>query len=301
MSKLLNWIPLQLLIAISPFIFAQEIRETPLKGKPRFVLEESFEGKLENNTLVKIGKDRQISWMNDNKMEFDRNGNLFKRSYYDDYREFIHAEEYEYQNLRLSKKKYLSFAYTYNYDNQGNIIEELVAPIGDTATKKIKHRYAYDSSNRLSDVWEYDFEGGQIYHQSNSYNSNGFLSKEFYQYADGNEYKTFTYNLNNDLIKTEWFDESIGIIERNNYAYQNGVLASELWEGIEKNKVETSTKFEFDQNGNAVSMLDINPKRQIHDHQINKYTFDDKGNWVKKTTIVNNSRFYIVERIIAYY
>lgn len=301
MSKLLNWIPLHLLLILSPFIFAQEIRETPLKGKPRFVLEESFEGKLEKNSLIKTGKDRQISWMNDNKREFDRNGNLVKRSYFDDYREFIHAEEYEFENHRLSKKKYLSFVYTYNYDSRGNLVEEMLAPIGDSSAKKIKHRYAYDLSNRLTNVWEYDFQGGQIFHQSNTYNNLGFLAKELYEYVDGNEYIKFNYDINNNLIKKEWFDEFSGIIERNSYTYVNGILVTELWEGLEKNKVETSTKYEYDQKGNTISVLDVNPKRQIHDHEVNKYTFDDKGNWVKKTTVVNNSRFYIVERIIAYY
>jgi hypothetical protein len=280
---------------------AQGVREVNFLGKPRFVLEESFGGAVDNNVIIKTGKDRQISWMNDNKMEFDRHGNLIKRSYYNDYREFIHAEEYEFNNLKLNNKKYLSFIYSYVYDDGGNIIEELVAPVSDSTAKTIKHRYAYDTQNRLSDAWEFDFNGGRICHQHNTYNVLGLLSKEFYSYSDGNEYKTFRYDTDQNLVKMEWFDEKIGLLERTTYSYRNGKLWSEIWEGLEKNKVETTIKYEYDNNGNILSMLEINPKRQIHDHEINKYTFDQYGNWIKKTTAVNDIRFYIVERIIAYY
>jgi hypothetical protein len=301
MSIKLKWNFLLVLLINCSIVGAQEIRETTLKGKPRFVLEESFGGNVENNVFVKTGKDRQISWMNDNKMEFDRNGNLTKKSFYNDYREFIHAEEYEYSNFRLNQRKYLSFFYSYVYDNRGNIIEEWVAPVGDSTDIKIKHRYSFDLYNRLSDVWEFDFEGERICHQINTYNVSGLLSKEFYEYSDGNEYINFTYDIQKNLIKTEWFDEKIGLLERTTFTYQNGHLATEFWEGIEKNKVETSTKYEFDENGNVLTSLDVNPKRQIHDYEVNKYIFDQQGNWIKKTIAVNDSRFYIVERIIAYY
>ncbi|MGJ8661321.1 MAG: RHS repeat domain-containing protein [Bacteroidota bacterium] len=290
-----------ILFVSTNFGFSQSEHESPILGKPRLILEECFGAKLENGIFVKVGKDRQVSWMTDNKMEFDRQGNLTKRSFFDDGREFTHSEEYEFSTNKLQKKKFPSFIYTYKYDNRGNIIEELVAPVTDSIAMKTKHRFAYNGYNLLTNVWEFDFSGGQIFHQTNSYNTAGLLIKENYDYSDGREFKNFTYDTNNHLIKVEWFDSHTGLMERTTFTYNGNKLASEFWEVLEKNKIESTTKYEFDSKGNVTSILDINPKRQIHDHEVNKYIFDDSGNWIKKMTSVNEVRFYIVERFIAYY
>lgn len=281
--------------------FGQEEMTAPIFGKVKFIFEESFEADFDGVTYSKIGKNRQVSWMNDNKMEFDKRGHLIKRTFYDDARNYIHSEEFVFSDSLLQSKSHLSFIFSYLYDSTGKIVAELVAPNSDSLAMKLKHRFAYNEKNQLTEVWEFDFNGGHVSHQINEYNTQGFLSKETFEYQDGKEYIQYRYDTLNQLLKKEWYDAQVGLMERTSYAYLNGKLVSEFWEGINKNKVETSTKSEFDEYGNAISVLDVNSKRQIHDHEVNTYVFDSDHNWIRKTTSINNSRFYIVERRIAYY
>ncbi len=298
-----KWISIKLILLVVGISNAagQDNHDSPISGKPRFIIEQCFGATLENGIYIKTDKDRQISWMSDNKMEFDRKGNLIKRSYFADDNSFLHAEEFEYNTNLLCKKKNQAFVYTYKYDSRGNTIEELVAPINDSTDKKTKHRFAYNGNNLLTDVWEFDFGGVQIFHQSNSYSSDGKLMKENYDYSDGREFKNYSYDLDNRLIKIEWFDAHTGLMERTTFSYNENGLATELWEGIEKNKVESTTRYEFDTKRNLISIADVNPKRQINDREIIKYIFDPYGNWIKKMTSINDSRYYIIERFIAYY
>jgi hypothetical protein len=281
--------------------FGQEEMKAPIFDQVKFIFEESFEADFNGITYSKIGKNRQISWMNDNKMEFDKSGHLIKRTFYDDARNYMHSEEYVFKDSLLQSKSHLSFIFNYLYDSTGKIIAELVATNSDFLATKLKRRFAYDEKNQLMEIWEFDIDGGHVSHQINEYNTQGFLSKEIVEYQDGSEYIQYTYDTLNQLLKKDWHDAQVGLIERTTYSYLNGKLLAEFWEGINKNVVETSTKYEFDEYGNTVSVLEIDPKRQIHDHEINTYVFDNEQNWIRKTTSINNTHFYIVERRIVYY
>lgn len=280
---------------------AQLAKDTPLKGTVRYVLEESFEGVRKETGIVKSGKSRQFSWMQDNEMEFDRNHNLIKRSFYDDERNPLHSELYSFVNNRLMKKEFQAFTYLYRYDDNSHVKDELSISKTDTNDLKLKQRFLYDESGKLLEAWEYDMKGGHVRHQKNQYDTSGKLTKETIKYKDSVEYKTYAYNIAGLLEKVEWFDFQLGLLERITYTYASGYLHKEFWENFEEGKVESTTAFEYDRHGNPISILEINPKRQIHDHEINTYVYDEFNNWTKKTTAINNSRFYVVERQIRYY
>ena len=281
--------------------WAQPPAEPLINGNVKFVLEESFGASMGRAGLEISEKDRQISWINDNKMEFDENNNLIKRTFYDDYQNFMHQEAYHYSNKKLKSRIISSFNYTYDYTQNGLLSLEMVAPKNDSLSKKIKFKYGYDSKGNLSDIWEYDYQGGYICHQELSYNSAGKITLEKLNYSDGIEKKIYTYNPQNELIKLEWFANSNQLIERTTFAYSNGKRISEFWEGMDGNKVETTLLKEFDIFGNPIKITEIDKKRQINDVEIIEYEFDKHNNWIRKTTSINNSRFYIVVRRIAYY
>ena len=280
---------------------AQLAKESKLKGSLKYILEESFEGLRRDSMILKNGKNRQFAWIQDNKMEFDQNNNLVKRSFFDDDRDPLRTENYIFSNDRLQRKELQAFTYFYKHNEATNITDELLVSQHDSTDFKLKQRFKYDANGLLIESWEFDMQGGHVRQQKNQYNEYGKLSKETMHYKDGVEYKTYTYNSDGLLEKLEWFDFQLGLLERITYTYEHGNLKTEFWEAFEDGKIESTTAYVYDIFGNAISILEINKKRQIHDHEINTYTYDEYNNWTKKTTAINNSRFYIVERRIGYY
>lgn len=272
-----------------------------LKGSVRFILEESFEGRLEDSILVKNGKSRQFSWIPDNKMEFDRNKNLIKRTFYDDEKLHVRTESYFYKDTVLNKKTIQGFTFIYQHNEKGLVSEELLVSKTDSTEARVNKRFRYNANNQLTDIWELDLSGGNVRHQKNQYNSTGQITKETIKYGDGIEYKNYTYLPTGQLDKIEWFDYQEGLLERILFSYSDGRKMKEHWEVFENQSLVSTSTYEFDTNGNPISLLEINEKRRIHDHEINQYEYDHKNNWIKKTTAINNTQFYIVERKIGYY
>ncbi len=280
---------------------AQHEFKEEIKGSVRIILEESFEGILKDSVIKKNGKNRQFSWIQDNQMEFDRNKNLVERNFYDDNRQHVRTEKYIYKNNVIAKKIIQGFTFVYQHNQKGQISEEILISKTDTNDIRLKQRFKYNEKGLVSEIWEFNSRGGYVRQQRNQYDEKNRLIKETFKYEDGVEYKTYSYGADGNLNKVEWFDFQVGIIERITYTYSNGKKHHEFWETFENGKVVSTITYEFDRNGNPTSILEINEKRRIHDHEINQYVYDSYNNWIKKTTAINENRYYVVERKIRYY
>ena len=280
---------------------AQDNIENSFKGSIRYILEESFEGDLRDSVIYKNGKDHQFSWIQDNKMEFDQNMNLIKRSFYDDDKTHLRTETYDFQNNTIKKKVIQSFTYIYTYDANGLVSEELLVSKTDTNDVKLKQRFSHDENGQLANIWEFDMNGGHVRHQRNTYNEKGKLTRETIKYKDGVEYKTYSYTDLGLLEKVEWYDYQYGLLERTTYYYIGKKMYRKYYESYDGGALESTIEYKYDKYENPISILEINEKRRIREHEVNTYEYDLGDNWVKKTTAINESLFYIVERRIRYY
>lgn len=285
----------------SIFSHAQHDFKEELKGSVRIILEESFEGVKKDSVILKNGKNRQYSWIQDNKMEFNRDNKLLKRSFYDDEKNHVRSESYEYENNVIAKKTIQGFTFVYKQNEKGLVSEEILISKTDTTDTRLKQRFRYNAKGLLTDVLQFDMRGGYVCNQKNTYDIKNRVIKETFRYKDGVEYKNYSYGADGKLNKVEWFDFQIGLMERITYSYSRGKKLHELWETFEGGKLESTIAYKFDRNENPISILEINKKRRIHDHEVNTYVYDLGNNWVTKTTAINENRYFIVERRIKYY
>lgn len=288
-------------VLLTFYNFGQQDVKEALKGSIRVILEESFEGELIDSVIVKTGKSHQYSWIQDSKMEFDQNMNLIERSFYDDDRVYLRTESYSYRDNKIKKKNIQAFTFMYNYNANGLLNEELIAANSDSTNIKLKQRFNHDENGRIANIWEFDMTGGHVRHQKNSYNEKGRLIKETIRYKDGVEYKTYAYNDLGLIEKIEWFDFQQGLLERTTFIYNAHRLYRKLHESFDDGTLEATVEYIYDKHENPISILEINEKRKIHDHEVNTYVYDVVNNWVKKTTVINDSIYFIVERKIKYY
>ena len=149
---------------------AQLAKESKLKGSVKYILEESFEGLRRDSMILKNGKNRQFAWIQDNKMEFDQNNNLVKRSFFDDDRNPLRTENYIFSNDRLQRKELQAFTYFYKHNEATNITDELLVSQHDSTGFKLKQRFKYDANGQLIESWEFDMQGGHVRQQKNQYN-----------------------------------------------------------------------------------------------------------------------------------
>ncbi len=287
---------------IFPFFSAGQILDTDkLKGQVRYVLEESYEGFLRDSIVQKSGKNRQYSWHFDNKMEFDKDAKLISRSFYDDDRIPLYTEYFEYKDKRIIRKDLQGFIYKYKYNTLGLIYEETVSSKTDTTDEKLRQRFRHDANGLLIDIWEFDMQGAHVRHQQNFYDEKMQRVKEIIKYKDGTEYKIYSYNIGGLLEKLEWYDSETGLMERTTFYYKSGKLSKETLEEYEGGILDSRIEYQYDQYENPIYILETNAKRQIREEEKISYVYDIGFNWVKRTTVVNNALFFIVERHVGYY
>jgi hypothetical protein len=65
--------------------------------------------------------------------------------------------------------------------------------------------------------------------------------------------------------------------------------------------------YTYDKRGNEIKHIYYNNDGSIQSNTLNKYEFDNRGNWIKKTeflqkkTLIKDEKQNIIERTIEYY
>ncbi len=134
--------------------------------------------------------------------------------------------------------------------------------------------YEYDGDKLVSKI-NYNDKNEVDYYEKFEYDAKGNMTmRASYTPFDGEMHDEYEYDSNNN--KTSWT----------------------IYKG---DKIEMRALYTFDKYNNMTSykITDINDK--LVDGKSYSYTYDKQGNWIKKTTFVNNKPRFVLERKINYY
>lgn len=165
--------------------------------------------------------------------------------------------------------------YTYTYNEQGIRVGMTVYSAGDLLMFRIAYFYndngtlrediSYNEQNKPGERKEYLYGSNRLLMEENTINAENKLTQK----------TTYTYNSLNQVTETSDYDGSGQLRERTTFAYDP------------KGNVARETS--FDSSGTLLSTT------------TNLYVMDERGNWVKKSSFVNNKPVQLTERKFLYY
>ena len=224
--------------------------------------------------------------------EYNLNGNLLKEITYNSNGSISSSCIYEYGSngnlLMKTSYKDGSFAYLYEYDSNGKILEEY-----DSNGKKLKetryredgsihYLYEYDSNENIIKKIVYWSDGSisSTYTYSNEYDSNGKLVKHI-EYEDGDIScsDVYEHDSNGNTIKTiRYFYEADGSISStytNSYVYEYDSEGNIL-KGTYYSDGNISWLYEYDSDGKLIKNVHYRSDGSIE--RSYSYTHDSNGN-----------------------
>jgi hypothetical protein len=188
--------------------------------------------------------------------------------------------------------------YTYIYDKNGNVNEVVKYNAYEAL---YKDSYGYDSKNNRISEARFDQNGNLSYQNVTKYKDSLIsemigldkdskqlsIEKREYDQKGNLVYKSFQ-----DFVSEEHnresskYDASGNLIQWNYYI---GELLSQ------------SINYKYDEHKNLTQMERLDERGLVQENKKYIYEYDEKGNWIKKTILNNDSPSYIIERKIAYY
>jgi hypothetical protein len=282
-----------------------------LKGKVKFI-QEVFEGKLENDQIVKT------NWMSDgltnSKYYFDSLGNLTEKQILNQFGEYEIKEYYLYENQKIKESQTKHFNRTYFYDSLNRIVKENITRpkvghirINNQVNKnqdsivKTEIMYFYDLDSKLIKKIEYGKRTEPNYLAEFKYDNLGRLISERIKYS-GLTWETHSYKFDNNsnLLNTTMSDEEAGVIERKTFEYKNNIKIFETLEIYEEKELARRITIKYE-NLLPVDINEFGTEGTLTKSEKIKYEFDHFGNWIKKTRIINEEEIYILTRKLDYY
>lgn len=213
-----------------------------------------------------------------------------------------------------------------NYDKKGNVIESYKEMIvGEEKTIRDRKTWEYDNKGRKIDHTRYR-EGDPVIIYQYEYDQEGNMTKEIRKLPDGTiDYETVNvYEAGNHIEKNGYFNSQLNdkwifqydeegnrikeghagadgvIYERFVYTYdESGNKIQELryrGEGDYDNKIT----FEYDDQGNLIEEVQMIGSEEVIQTISYDYTYDNKGNWVKKIRLLDGDGMQKIERSYEY-
>jgi hypothetical protein len=240
------------------------------------------------NRIKFITYDSSHNWFSINTYKYNEDGNQIEQIWeIRDGQRTVIVDLYEIRNNIVKRTNYstsvgktLVSSFIYKYDTNGKIIEKTEYINGDLS---LKYNYKYNSKGNLVEKL--------------TFLNNGVLeTKEFYKYdLNGHPIETIQYFNGKLRLRVNYkYDTKGNIIEEIDYIKTNGI--SRMQKTLNK----------YDKNGNKIEIItsgdtnhpltDANEKFRL----IEKYEYDERGNWIKKTHLYNG-RGYCKERRYEFY
>jgi hypothetical protein len=95
-------------------------------------------------------------------------------------------------------------------------------------------------------------------------------------------------------------DEEAGVIERKTFEYKNHFKVFETIEIYEEKELSRRITIKYE-NLLPVEITEFDSEGILIKSEKIKYEFDQFGNWIKKTRIINDEEIYILTRKLDYY
>lgn len=284
-----------------------DLERAKLMGEVESVKETSFIAMEKAGSLVKGDRKREGQQETDFVMLYNRKGNLA-------------------ETLLYFSDESLAGKYIYSYDIQGNKVETKVYfPDGRLASR---YTYQYDKEGNMTgaaayqgdkfyfrDEYKNDKQGNRI-EMTVYYSESGPLSrKNLYVYENGNRIEEKRYNDDENISArfTYKFDESGNETQYNEHNSEGKLtftwtyIYDDSGNRIESKNYDSKRNFlrkntsRFDKYGNLIDIKNYKSDESLRREIEHRLEYDTKGNWVRKTTLINQVASYIIEREILYY
>ena len=257
-----------------------DLAKENLMGMVRSLTENRYSPIEGGDTIRKGGwqtKNRYIYNKKGNRIEFDRfwsTGQPYKQSVYlhDDKDNKIEEDTYG----SSSKMEEVPFQKLfYKHDEQNNIVE--------------MNRYSFEGVFYDKEVFSYDKKGGRIELKHYRYKQDSLIQKLSYKHDDkGNITEVCYYATNDSVIAKQ-------TLQRDEQGRKI------LQYAVDKKGEKTTDMWKYDDKNNDVEWKRYNADGSLYMRQNYSYTFDNIGNWIKKTAFRNDTIYTIYQREIEYY
>ena len=234
----------------------------------------------------------------------DRFGEIQKKAL-DSFKTF----EYTVKGSRIKSTHYdangrIEGAWIYKYDAKGNLIEWATYNADGSLSSRQTFKYNVNSDLTEHNLYQknIDYPDGSFYKEGISqYDNNGNKIKYTHYDVDGSILETwaYTYDAKGNLIEENMYnsDGEINNLFLTLYKYNdNGNLTErEHHSGIWTEK----QILVYDDSGNLIEEKNQTSIGQMDTYY--EYKFDEKGNWIKRITFINQIPESIEEREFEYY
>ena len=193
------------------------------------------------------------------------------------------SDEVSYDDRNLPKSQAImrpdaQAIYNYIYDENGNMIKQVVTMNTDDGHVVSIYEYTYDAKNQRIRA-EFEMYNGVTGYHAFTYDEDGNLIKQAYEDSQGNSYECFmSYDEKGNKIRSE--NVSGGVSEVINISYQfddKGRAIKETW--TYPGDFGESSDYTYDANGNKLSEVFT---AWDGDQCRYDYTYDENGNVLKE-------------------
>ena len=291
-----------------------------LKGKVKSVKETSYRVKQSGNAIVKVEKEGESN----SYREFNKQGNYKKIEYYKVDDSFIGKYSYMYDNddnnIQINwsdSKGVLLQEHHYAYDRKGNAnVYKMIYP--DERGLYFTDSITYNNNdNKIKEIRYHPNNIDIINKKTFTYNKEGHKIEEK---TFGNIKHVFQYKYNSKGKKIEQkeYDEHENLVSKINYNTEGKKIEENLTTPINISKViysyntkgqlietfQTDKVNSYKAKGKTLETLtfqDDKSNDKVLRELLVKYTYDEKGNWITKTTFIKENPRSLTEREIIYY
>lgn len=274
------------------------MKEQQLTGPVKSVVLTSFSAKPDGKGgYVKVAPGHQYSWDHDMRIDYNENGSAIAAAkLYPDGRP-MNETAFSYANGQLTEIRSFETVQVFEYDDKGRmaIMGERSAASDDEGFYAFT-KYEYNDAGQLARTVDLDgegnWDGGILY----TYDATGNLIAMKEDYEDGFT-ETYTYDDKNRRISAIVKDD-FGIQEKTTFVY-DGKKTTETWEVYDNGVYSGKIVYTYE-NGLEVKTVEYDGQT-VSETQVTSYTFDSNNNWIRKVVAINGKKFFIEERVIAYY
>lgn len=206
------------------------------------------------------------------------------------------------------------FGNIYNYNYSGDSIRITVISVPDTVFRIIRH---YDTLMRLNFAIAYRdnklMAKNYFYYDSNG-DVKAVKSEDFFHSGVTNKYYSYTYNANKQFTIIE--ENVVDYKEKHIFSYNKDNRVEKIRTEYNEGDLFDERIYKYDEQGNIISedffsvteYIGYNGEGKLEAYKdttksITKYIleYDEKGNWIKKTRISDDTETFTLLRKIEYH
>lgn len=253
-----------------------------LKGKVKSQRSIPYEVVTQGKTFVKGAIDRdldtvvKIGNLDNLQKDFNPNGYLTQMRFF-----FKNGELYS----RME----------YYYNPQGQLFE--------TRYNSDKTLYVYNPEGYLIKDATYSPGGFLKTHYNYQVDTNGKVLKEETYHANQLESTiAYTYDKQGDPVEMRYYDAQGNLLQKVESKFNKQHLAERNRTYDKDNKLVNITNKKYNSQGDCIKLQAENklPQKQKNVATY-EYKYDNRGNWIAKTTFINGEPRQIIERTLSYY